>query len=1071
MIDENQIPMEKLLNALQERTKELGCLYRVEELFSQPGITLPEILEGIVQAIPAGWQYVDVCEAQITIGSLVVTSPGYRDTPWTIESPLTVQDQIVGRIMVVYLEERPAEDEGPFLKEERKLIDTIADRLERRILHENLRLVFERERERATTGVEWRIIIDLLRRTDPKLLARISRKMLYHLAWAGVDDVNPIIEDFSNNAREEGDPEVDENRPLPLTLRRDFLDMTEQIFEIAANHISESEILSNIQKWIKEDRSGFLVRILENPVSSLAEITNAIERFHHLAPQGLELSLPRERSFRVSLIRRLLSDHSAFIGAAKHFIDVDDFFDLLRHVIHPAGSHGKLGGKAAGLVLASHVLERDHTRSEIFGDVRTPRTWYLTSDGILNFIDSNDLEEIVELKYEDLARVRQEYPYVVHVFKNSPLPPEILNGLSVALDDLPETPLIVRSSSLLEDRLGTSFAGKYKSLFIANQGSKRERLASLVDAITEVYASTFGPDPIEYRSEHGLLDFHEEMGILIQEVAGARVGRYYMPAFAGVAFSHNEFRWSKRIRREDGLIRMVPGLGTRAVDRMSDDYPILVAPGQPSLRVNVTLDEKVRYSPKMMDVINLETNSLETVEVDDLLREFGDEYPMLHQLVSILREDRLVQPTALGIEPQNDRLVMTFERLISETTFVEQIRTILDVLQQELRMPVDIEFAHDGKDLYLVQCRPQSYGAASIPAVIPHDLPHERIVFTAKRYVSNGTVSGITHIVYVDADRYDELPDRADRLAVGRAVGRLNQILPKRQFILMGPGRWGSRGDIRLGVSVTYSDIHNTSMLLEIARKRRDYVPELSFGTHFFQDLVEANIRYLPLYPDEPDVILNEDLLIRSRNALPDLLPDFARFADVIRVIDVPAETGGMTLQVLMNGDSDEAMGLLTETTPEIQEPQVTARFSEAVQRVDDSHWQWRLRMVEQMASVLDAQRYGVHALYLFGSTKNATAGSESDIDLLIHFKGEEHQRRELSAWLDAWSLALGHLNYLRTGRRIERLLDVHFVTDEDLRRRTSFAAKIGAVTDAARPIPLAGRVGTPSRSGPVTAP
>ena len=126
---------------------------------------------------------------------------------------------------------------------------------------------------------------------------------------------------------------------------------------------------------------------------------------------------------------------------------------------------------------------------------------------------------------------------------------------------LPEVPLIVRSSSLLEDSKGTSFAGKYKSLFIANQGSKHQRMMALMDAIAEVYASTFGPDPIGYRIERGLIDFHEEMGIMIQEVVGTRIGRYYMPAFAGVAFSRNEFQWSRRIRREDGLLRMVPGLG------------------------------------------------------------------------------------------------------------------------------------------------------------------------------------------------------------------------------------------------------------------------------------------------------------------------------------------------------------------------------------------------------------------------------------------------------------------------------------------------------------------------------
>ena len=159
-----------------------------------------------------------------------------------------------------------------------------------------------------------------------------------------------------------------------------------------------------------------------------------------------------------------------------------------------------------------------------------------------------------------------------------------MKGLAVALDDIGDKPLIVRSSSLLEDRIGSAFSGKYKSLFLANRGSKRDRLAAVCDAVAEVYASTFSPDPIEYRAERGLLDLHEEMGIMIQEVVGTQVGRYYLPAFGGVAFSNNEFRWSPRISREDGLVRLVPGLGTRAVDRLERRLPrpVFAGPAGPA---------------------------------------------------------------------------------------------------------------------------------------------------------------------------------------------------------------------------------------------------------------------------------------------------------------------------------------------------------------------------------------------------------------------------------------------------------------------------------------------------------
>ena len=118
--------------------------------------------------------------------------------------------------------------------------------------------------------------------------------------------------------------------------------------------------------------------------------------------------------------------------------------------------------------------------------------------------------------------------------------------------------------------------------------------------------------------------------------------------------------------------------------------------------------------------------------------------------------------------------------------------------------------------------------------------------------------------------------------------------------------------------------------------------------------------------------------------------------------------------------------------------------------------WRWRLRAVEEIAEQLDPDRFGVKALYLFGSTKNATAGPQSDIDLLLHFVGNKAQKTELLAWLDGWSRSLSHMNFLRTGHKTEGLLNVHLITDKDIRDRTSYAVKIGSITDPARPIPLA---------------
>jgi predicted nucleotidyltransferase len=330
------------------------------------------------------------------------------------------------------------------------------------------------------------------------------------------------------------------------------------------------------------------------------------------------------------------------------------------------------------------------------------------------------------------------------------------------------------------------------------------------------------------------------------------------------------------------------------------------------------------------------------------------------------------------------------------------------------------------------------------------------VVFYANRHVSNGWVPDITHIVYVDPDGYAGIENRSDLLAVGQAVGRLNKVLPKRRFILMGPGRWGSRGDIKLGVSVTYADINNAAMLIEIARQRSNYVPDLSFGTHFFQDLVESSIRYLPLYPDESKGVLNERFLFRAPNLLAEMLPEFSGLSDALRVIDVQGITGGRVLRVLMNADLDEAIGMLADADVkrETAQPQTSAPTAGH----HEEYWRWRMHMAEKITANIDAPRFGVRALYVFGSTKNASAGPSSDIDLLVHFDGSHDQRRELESWLDAWSVCLGEVNYLRTGYSNQELLDVHIVTDEDIEKQTSYAAKIGAVTDAALELPLGDR-------------
>jgi len=1056
-----QRPVEEILRALRERAKEFNCLHRIDQILHEAGRPVEDVLHAVADALPQGWQYPAHCVGHVVLCEIDARGTGFVDTPWKLSAPIVIAGRRLGEVSVHYTRQFPEAGEGPFLKEERTLIQAVADGIAQAVQHRELTRVCERALQGgpvagAESRLDWSAVLDQLRRTDRHLYNQVARKMLNYLSWSGIEEAKELLLSVSGPGEEEWEP-GDENRPTRRRAPKDFETISAETFQIAAANLGEQELLSQIQTWVKEDRLNFLLLALESMDTSLPEIADALERYQHTGVDAREVSPAMHVGLKVSLIRRLLTDNLDFINKCRRCLEVEDFVDLMTHTILLPKSHGRMGGKGSGLFLAGHILRRSPEHRELLSGVKVPKTWYLPSDGIIQFVAYNNLDDVYNWKYRDLDEIRQEYPHLLQVFKNSRFPAEFVQGLSKALDDLGDRPVIVRSSSLLEDRAGSAFSGKYKSLFLANQGRKADRLAALLDAIAEVYGSIFGPDPIEYRAERGLTEHHEEMGIMIQEVVGVRVGRHFLPAYAGVGFSNNELRWSPRIRREDGLLRLVPGLGTRAVDRLADDYPILVAPGQPGLRVNVSPEEVFRYSPRKIDVINLETNSFETVDRHALLKEAGDRFPGLTQLVSLYQHDMLRRPGGLDLRFTDDNLVFTFEGLLSGTDFLPRMQAILKVLREAVGTPVDIEFASDGRDLYLLQCRPQSHAPDAMPAPIPRDLPRDRLLFSASRYVSNGVVPDITHIVYVEPGGYSRLGDLAELRDVGRAVGSLNKILPKRQFILMGPGRWGSRGDIKLGVSVTYSDINNTAVLVEVARKQGGYVPDLSFGTHFFQDLVESGIRYLPLYPDDPGSVFNEAFLTRSESVFPRLLPEFRHLADVVRVIDVPATTGGQVLRVLMNADLDEAVGVLAPagaavtSTPSVPSP--------APWPVED-HWRWRLRMAQRIAAELDPARFGVKALYVFGSTRNAAAGPASDIDLIVHFGGSPAQQQELELWFQGWSLCLAETNFLRTGCRSEGLLDVEFVTDEDIAAQTSYAAKIGAVTDAARSLAL-GRGGS----------
>ncbi|HHQ49109.1 MAG TPA: pyruvate, phosphate dikinase, partial [Acidobacteria bacterium] len=620
----------------------------------------------------------------------------------------------------------------------------------------------------VSEGPSWKERLEDLNRRRPELAERACRTLLTEMHRRGLIDLDELDDEFAiilrlGVRRRRDDP----NRPLqqlPSGSSRTFYELA---IKHAERHLSDDEITAIILQVEKTDLAYDVARAAEDFETPLADLRQRIHRFLSFAPNEAVVPQADVTGTRAALVRRLMTESLAFISVAKRYVKVRDIAWLLDRVVRTEGNQGRIGGKAAGLVLARSILLRAKEQGRFDNDVIIPESWFVPSNGILEFMEHNGLEELIHIKYRPVEEVRREYPLIQRLFKSSSFPPTLREGLREMLDTLGEGPLVVRSSSLLEDRIGHAFSGKYKSLFILNQGPMKKRLEELEDAIAEVYASTLGPDPIEYRRERGLLDFQEQMGILIQKVVGQNLGGMVFPSFAGVAFSLCEMRWASRIQRTDGMARLVVGLGTRAVDRTGDDYPVLVALKQPTLRAVQQPDEVYRYSQHTVDVVDLEEGAFDSIPLPEFMRRVGRKFRLANRVFSIYRDGQILPLIGVMAQFEPDELVVTFDGLL-RSDFPAKLKTMLDLLEEGLGEPVDVELAHDGTHLNLLQCRALTHRASARRVVIPSGIPPERQVFSAERYVQTGQIRDQEWIVLVDPRDYERLPTEEDMRRVAR---------------------------------------------------------------------------------------------------------------------------------------------------------------------------------------------------------------------------------------------------------------------------------------------------------------
>ncbi len=650
-------------------------------------------------------------------------------------------------------------------------------------------------------------------------------------------------------------------------------------------HLRQADKFSPLTSSV--DASRLFSRISDQGIES-AERT--LDHWDHLFLRAKEISqlsdAPQKEKQKIIdyLCKVMVGKEKRILALAKKHFSLDDLLNIKGRLI----GTGFIGGKTVGMLLANKIVSSDTTPG-LQKYLEPHDSFYVGSDVFYSYIVENGWWKLLmehktkEDYFKAAAELREQ-------MLKGKFPDQIREQFQQMLEYFGQSPIIVRSSSLLEDAFGNAFAGKYVSLFCANQGGPEDRYACFEDTVRQVYASTMGEEALVYRLQRGLDQQDEQMALLVQRVSGSYHNSYFFPNLAGVALSYNTFVWNPNLDPKAGMIRLVVGLGTRAVNRVEDDYPQIIALDAPLLKPLANMEDVRRFSQHNIDLLNIQNNCLESVPLQKLLSK-----KVNLQLDFFAVSDHEMAEKAKGLRlEQQQYWLLTFEKLLKETDFVSLMQKILRRLENSYNYPVDVEFTinftNEGKFMVnLLQCRPLQTKGKRASVTIPTDINPDKILFHCQGYFMGGAISlDIKRIVFVNPKQYEALPIQ-QKYDIARTVGALNRQVTNREntgLLLLGPGRWGTTTP-SLGVPVSFSEINNVAILGELACEGTNLVPDLSFGTHFFQDLVENDIFYLAIFPNRKGFRFNEKWFLSQPNDLARLLPEKNKYADIIKVIEL----------------------------------------------------------------------------------------------------------------------------------------------------------------------------------------
>ncbi len=607
------------------------------------------------------------------------------------------------------------------------------------------------------------------------------------------------------------------------------------------------------------------------------------DRFFNMAEtmyeNGLDVTEPCYRMCNI-----MMSRDERMRKMIKANFKPQDYFTVRKRMI----GTGMIGGKACGMLLARKIIE--NRCPEVYHKLEPHDSFYIGSDVFYSYI--------VENKFWDLRirqRTEEEYFSVAEEFAGRLMTGKFSREMEEQFVKLLEyyghDPIIVRSSSILEDGFGNAFAGKYESVFCSNSGDMTERLEELENAVRTVYASTLGKSALDYRSRRGLQNRDEQMALLVQRVSGSYYGEYYMPCVAGVGYSFSPYRFMDELDPSAGMLRLVMGLGTSAVDRTEGSYPRLVSLDKPKATTAKNSIERHQYSQRKLELMNRASRKLEQMD-PDLVKPYLPAY-----LKKLLFEHDFDTERIFWERGQSrDIEFVSCHGIVAKEDLMKQMQKILGAISKEYDYPVDTEFtinvSEDGDYVInLLQCRPLQVYQDAVEMEMPENVAEEKILFECR-----GSSMGLSRlerldlIVFVDPVLYYNMPYK-EKYKVAHAVGSVNWGMrgKGKKMLLLTPGRIGTSSP-ELGVPAQFSDISEFEAICEVSDSRAGYNPELSYGSHFFQDLVEAGILYNAIFENEKTIHYAPKMLEQYENILNLFGEGKEEIKEIVRVYDVSRE-------------------------------------------------------------------------------------------------------------------------------------------------------------------------------------